>query len=334
VINLPHLEDIATIIRRRKKQLHTFETLTGDEGKSIHIEMVVLPIERKYGLQGGIVFLHNITDRVQYENRLKKSLSKVKNQYIQLKELKRRAESANRAKDVFLSNMSHELRTPLNGIVGALTLLDIDSLKPSQKEYMQVLKHSADHLNRMVCEILDLTQMETGRFTLRPQQFPLGQFLSQVTSPFHKQAQRKGLNLFVNENYDPDETFSGDPLRLGQILYHLLSNAIKFTEKGEVNLTVECEKKEGAKSLLNMVVEDQGVGVDPVEARMIFTKFTQADSSKTKKFAGIGHGLYLTKKLVDLMKGKIRVEPSESGGAKFIAEIPEMHVEPDGNKSA
>jgi len=323
VLNLHHLEDLPKIIRKQQQQLHTCETLTVGTGKIVHVEMFILPIKKNNRVSEAVVFLHNVTDRVRYENRLKKSLSMIKNQNTQLNDLKNKAEAASQAKDIFLANMSHELRTPLNGVMGALTLLRTTELTPDQEKYLELTDQPSKQLNRMISEVLDLTKMESGDFILHPNTFNPKNFLVNNTFPFQKQAEEKGLRFCVKHNFLPDEELTGDVIRLQQILYHLLSNAIKFTETGRIHCHMTRKNHE-----LTIMIEDTGMGIEPDEAKIIFTKFTQVDSSSTKKFAGIGHGLYFVKKLVDLMKGTIKLEPTNIGGSRFTVVVPVMTTLP------
>ena len=326
VLNLHHLDELPQIIQQKMQRLHTCDTLTIDNEKTIHIEMNILPIVKNQTVNEAVVILHNVTDRVRYENRLKESLCEIKNQNIKLQELTSRAESANRAKDIFLSNLSHEFRTPLNGIIGAMTLLNTTHLDPTQYKYLEILKQSTDHLHRMLSEILDLTQMETGHFTLHPAPFNPCDLLMQVSTPFQQLAQEKGVGLIVEHDISPGEICIGDPTRLQQILFHLLSNAVKFTEKGRITITASKETLSPNKTTLKFTIEDTGIGVSSDETKIVFTKFTQVDSSSTKKYAGIGHGLYFVKKLVDLMKGSIHLTPGKGKGTCVTVSLPFEHA--------
>lgn len=231
---------------------------------------------------------------------------------------KEQAEVANEAKSLFLANMSHDIRTPMNGIIGMAQLaLDAD-LTPEQKKYLKNIKVSADGLLGLLNDILDFSKIEAGQLVIEKQDFSLPSMLDNIISMMTNAAEEKGIELLF-ENNDPNlPTFiKGDELRLRQILVNLISNGIKFTEKGSVTLKVIPGAREDDQVGLHFMVIDTGIGISADKQATIFTSFSQADSSITRKFGGTGLGLSISKQLVEMMGGRIWCESVEGQGAQF-----------------
>lgn len=239
-----------------------------------------------------------------------------------IQEARSKAEEANLAKTSFLANMSHEIRTPLNGIAGVVDLLKTTVLSAQQAELVGLLHHSSSVLRSLVDDVLDITKIEAGRITIEVAPFDLHASINGLTQLLRPHAQAKGLAL--NAVVDPalDYRLKGDSHHLRQVLLNLLGNAIKFTERGEVNLTVSLEQETQSAITARFEVSDTGIGITPDALATIFERFVQADQSTTRKYGGTGLGTTIAKQLVELMGGNIGVESTLGQGSTFWLELP------------
>jgi len=235
----------------------------------------------------------------------------------ELTESRDRAEAGSRAKSEFLANMSHEIRTPLNGALGMIELALDTPLTTDQRDYLQTAQTSADTLLAVINDILDFSKIEAGRMVLDPLAFHLRASLDTTLKTLALKAHQKGIELLCDVRPEVPDPLVGDPGRLRQVLVNLISNAIKFTERGEVVLRVALEEETAEEVALHFSVSDTGLGIERDKLGTIFEAFTQADNSTTRRFGGTGLGLTITRRLIGLMGGDIRVESEPGKGSRF-----------------
>jgi PAS domain S-box-containing protein len=293
------------------------------------VEVVEFPIADRVGQQTyemrllplhwdeWIAIVRNITTRKSNERRLTDVAQELEQKNQELETALAAAREATRTKSRFLANMSHEIRTPINGVLGMADFLLGTALDPEQREYTEAIQRSAGSLTSLINDILDFSCIEAGTLRLDRVVFSLRAAIEQAASEFASQAGAKGVGFACSIASSAPDAVVGDPARLSQVLANLLGNAVKFTERGGIELSAELVSQTRDESKLQFTVRDSGIGIPAGDRDRLFETFTQVDESNTRKYGGTGLGLAISKQLVELLGGEIGVESEPGAGSRF-----------------
>ncbi len=284
--------------------VYNIEEIIVKNQQKIYLSTNLAPVKNTDGLVIGLVGVsYDITDRKNYE--------------IELTKAKEQAEAGTRAKSEFLANMSHEIRTPMNGIIGMAEILKQSSLTNEQLANLEAIEVSANSLLSLINDVLDFSKIEAGKLDFEIIEFNLRNMLGDIERILVTKANEKGLDFRVVCDDSIPANLQGDPHRLKQIILNLTSNAIKFTEKGHVEVVIKLEKNLPKNHLLRFEINDTGIGVSKEGRQSLFKEFSQVDTSTTRKYGGTGLGLSISKRLVEMMNGKIDMNSKFGKGSTF-----------------
>ena len=296
------------VYSKGRPSVNQVSLFTFRNGTKHWLQMTTVPVRDAGGaIIGSVSVARDISDLKQTESELRTA--------------KKRAEDASRAKGEFLAAMSHEIRTPINGIVGAAELCQETRLDVEQRSYIETVMQCSNTLLGLVNDVLDFSKIEAGELNLETLSFNPGQLLEEVSEEFAQGAHKKGLELIVGYEDLPRFVF-GDPTRIKQILYNLVSNAIKFTEEGEVVIRAEVLERDESTARIRFEVRDTGIGISDQRKDAIFLSFTQEDMTTTRKYGGTGLGLTICRELANLMNGEVAVDSQLGKGSTFALEVP------------
>ena len=303
------VDDSAVFAKPSMLQRQREWTYVRKDGGRLTVSMVVTAMHSDHGeLLGYVCVAHDVTRQNRYEESLRTATVK--------------SDQANRAKSEFLANMSHEIRTPLNAIIGLGYLLEQTALSEDQRQFLSKIQFAGRALLGVINNVLDLSKVEAGEMTLEIERFDLPELFRELGQMLSPLAQAKGIQLGLRTAPELPLVVQGDALRLRQVLMNLINNSIKFTAAGAVNVDVSCTKQGAQVIRLRCEVSDTGIGIEPAALERLFTPFTQADASTTRRFGGTGLGLSIARRLVELMGGEIGVTSTVAVGSTFWIELP------------
>ncbi len=279
-----------------------------EDGSIQYLDWEVRPWYLSEDQIGGIImFTRDVTQSLHEKEELRKA--------------KQEADRAAKAKEDFLATMSHEIRTPLNAIIGISHILQMENPRPDQEEHIKLLRFSGENLLSLINDILDISKINSGKIELSFGRFDLKYLIENIRNSLAYKAKEKMVNLVVNYDENLPNTFIGDVTRIAQVMNNLVGNAIKFTSNGEVVISVELMDQSVKMAKIRLGVKDDGIGIAPEKQDKIFNSFEQAEDGTTRRFGGTGLGLFITKKLIELMGSEIRLESTPGVGSTFSVEL-------------
>lgn len=326
---LANHEQLLEELQKRKEPL-TFESKNFTKSGTAYWSITTLTpvlneqneVEKIISIDSDITLRKKMEEQLKLANRIaENSLIKGNRALSELTLAKQALEESMRAKEQFLAHISHEIRTPMNGIIGLTDILLKSDLQTEQREYLQAIKRSGDTLMVVINDILDLSKIEAGKMTFEEIPFRINNILNPLIDLFLPKARQKNIRIIKNVSHDFPEILMGDPLRLNQVIMNLVSNAVKFTEKGYIEISAAATKHSETEIKATIRVKDTGLGIQKSKIPSLFLDFTQAGSDVTRKYGGTGLGLSISKRLVELQGGSVSVESEEGKGSIFTVEL-------------
>ncbi|MCL6259604.1 PAS domain S-box protein [Aquiflexum sp. TKW24L] len=311
LVEFLHPEDLSVFAERSKSEPNFFK-----DNQYLEFRLLHLAGDYRVFSSNGKLVTDELGKKMYYTG-IARDITKLKEAQKELFHAKEKAEQASTIKSQFLSIMSHEIRTPMNAVIGMAHLLIEDDPRPDQLENLKTLQFSAENLLGLINDILDYSKIDSGKVELEKVNFELSNVFNRILHSYSYQAREKALNVIFEADPSLPSNLIGDPVRLGQIVNNLVSNAVKFTEKGFIRIKLTKEKENEKTITIRFDFEDSGIGIPKDKLDLVFEAFTQASAATTRKYGGTGLGLAIVKRLVQLFGAEIKAYQREDGGTRF-----------------
>jgi len=311
------------ILKEHKEVRNLRVPLRKKDGSAVMVilnDRLVKDEEGRFFFEGN---MQDITEQINLERKRKKAEEKLRQEMVKSEALAKDAVHSSETKSIFLANMSHEIRTPMNGIIGFLNLIEQGAYKSSDElhDFVTTARQSAEALLDLINDILDFSKIEAGKLQLEEEDLNIRELINSALQPVSTKVNEKRLQIIVDVDPGTNPLLIGDAKRLRQVYINLISNAVKFTDRGHVRVTVNSEKIDHERIKIISAIEDTGMGIPKGKMDALFKSFSQVDGTMSRKYGGTGLGLAICKELVSLMNGSIKVDPDYSNGSRFVFSV-------------